>query len=92
MSENQIKKIYITIGSRFGTYVKRKEYALFESTTEIQIAKYFRKQESNRLHMKPSELYWAVFDNLDDEKPRIHSENYIQGNLCSVHTFMMIGV
>lgn len=86
------KKIYITVGSRFGNYLKKRECLLYENSTETQMAKNFRKQESNRLHMKPSELYWAIFDNLDDEKPRVCSKNYIQGNSVSVHTFIMIGV
>jgi hypothetical protein len=101
------KKIYITVGHRFSSIPnqnKVKFLVLPEWETETKVAKKFRKKcaekpqiylgftGENQKAFKPSELYWAIFDNLDDEKPRISSKNYIQGNLVSVHIFMMIGV
>lgn len=41
----------------------------------------FRDTQGNVITFKPSELYWAVFDNKDDEKPALHSDNYLWGVL-----------
>ncbi len=93
----ETKKIYITVGHRFSNIPIPNKVLYFIDTddkcrTEIKCAKLLRKSEADGRNIKPSELYWAIFDNLDDEKPRISSKNYIQGNLVSVHSFMMIGV
>jgi hypothetical protein len=90
---NETKKIYITVGNRFSNKpIRNKTVFVTGILTEIQAAKKLRKLCADIDNIKPSELYWAIFDNLDDEKPRISSKNYIQGNLVSVHIFMMIGV
>jgi hypothetical protein len=39
----------------------------------------FRDTQGNAIVFKPSELYWAIFESLEDEKPTLCSDNYGTG-------------
>ena len=90
-----MRNILVSVGHPFCKNVmQNKAIVSAEEGKEIQAAKAIRKEvaenagqfgfrdtQGNALTFKPSELYWAIFLNLDDEKPYKHSDNYFWGVL-----------
>lgn len=89
------KKIYVTVGWKNSNIPMGNKIGCWilpdDSLTEIQIAKKIRKQFADHPEhhgytkdtkpFKPSDLYWAIFDDLYATKSRICSDNWREGEI-----------
>jgi hypothetical protein len=72
-----MKKIYVTIGNPILSIPLQNLVAVrCEETEYRKIAKQFRKEIADEEKISPANLYWAIFDKLDAEKPILASDNF----------------
>ncbi len=84
---NEVRSILVTVGRPDGFLPISNKVCMFvfKGETPIKIAKKFRKQAAFVLddfaklrgltRIKPSDLYWEIYEKVDDTTPILSSEN-----------------
>lgn len=73
------KMVYISVqypGGMITQFDKVKTF-VHDDSTEVKEAKTLRKAASRWNTFEPSKYAWAIFDGVDDEIPRLTSDNWV---------------